>query len=120
MTKPKLNTLLNKANQMGGRIKQARTALELTQGTSAKALLNFCLHDFCSRGSRAIETFSIYLLQTIVFRWFGFRFLPHCTLRTDCSCSSNNFFRAMYRFAKANSVNTCAVFFSNPLYLTFI
>ncbi len=36
MTKPKLNTQINKANQIGERIKQARTSLELTQVALAK------------------------------------------------------------------------------------
>lgn len=41
MAKPKLNNLLNKANQIGERIKQARTALELTQvGLAKKASLS--------------------------------------------------------------------------------
>ncbi|MGC2457968.1 MAG: helix-turn-helix domain-containing protein [Gallionellaceae bacterium] len=41
MAKPKLNTLLNKANQIGERIKKARAALELTQvGLAKKASLS--------------------------------------------------------------------------------
>lgn len=41
MSKPKLNNLLNRANQIGERIKQARTTLELTQiGLAQKASLS--------------------------------------------------------------------------------
>lgn len=41
MAKPKSNNLLNKANQIGERIKKARTALELTQvGLAKKASLS--------------------------------------------------------------------------------